>query len=262
MYADSGNALAREMAYRLYLYPDERQQHLLSELLSHRHQLATICGFPTYAHRSVTKSTVENPDMVMDFLNVLSDKLRPLAEDDCCTMTKMKQSELGGNSVLGAWDTAYYTGKYKKEFLKVSSSEFAPYFSLGACMEGLNNVVKSLYGVNFEYEHMQNGESWSNDIYKLAVKHETEGLLGHIYCDFYDRPRKPHQDCHFTLRGGKILPDGTYQVKFDLFTKKNCLFHFWYYSVRFLKNHHETIPLAPQFSSNIPFFKFAINSCN
>lgn len=58
------------------------------------------------------------------------------------------------------------------------------------------------------------GESWADDIYKLAVIHETEGLLGHIYCDFYDRQGKPNQDCHFTIRGGKTLTDGSYQVNF------------------------------------------------
>lgn len=200
------------MAFRLYLYPDNGQQYLLTELLHHRHELATVCGFPTYAHRAIGHGIIDTPDMVMNFLDILSDKLRPHAERDYKIMTKMKQSELGGNSVLGAWDTAHYTGKYKNEFLQVSTSEFAPYFSLGACMEGINNVVKSLYGAYFEYEQLASGESWANDIYKLAVKHETEGLLGHIYCDFYDRPNKPQQDCHFTLRGGKMLPDGTYQV--------------------------------------------------
>ncbi len=42
--------------------------------------------------------------------------------------------------------------------------------------------------------------------------HKTEGKLGNVYCDFYEREGKPHQDCHFTIQGGKELEDGTYQV--------------------------------------------------
>lgn len=151
--------------------------------------------------------------MVMDFLNKLSDKLRPQAEDDFRIMTKMKQTDLGGSSVLGAWDTPHYTSRYKKQWLNASSSEFVPYFSLGSCMEGLSNLMKALYGVHFEYADMEPGESWSQDIYKIQVVHETEGTLGHIYCDFYDRHGKLDQACHFTVRGGKTLSDGSYQVR-------------------------------------------------
>lgn len=210
-YTNSDNALARETAYRLFLYPDDQQQELLTKLLNHRHDLAVSCGFPTYAHRALKSGTVESPPLVMDFLDKLSEQLRPQAEADFHIMTQMKQADLDGNSVLGAWDTPYYTSQYKKEWLKVSPSEYAPYFSLGACMEGINNVMKALYGVRFEYADLERGETWSNDIYKLNVVHESEGLLGQIYCDFYERPGKPAQDCHFTMRGSKQLADGSFQ---------------------------------------------------
>lgn len=159
--------------------------------------------------------------MVMAFLNQLSEKLRPQAEADFHIMTKMKQSDLGGSSVLAAWDTPYYTGRYKKQWLNASSSEFAPYFSLGACMEGVSTVMNALYGVHFEYADMEPGESWSQDIYKIQVIHETEGLLGHIYCDFYDRHGKPNQACHFTVRGGREMSDGSYQVCSSNFSFSN-----------------------------------------
>lgn len=72
-------------------------------------------------------------------------------------------------------------------------------------------MFHSLYGVTLEYAEMKPGETWHYDIYKLNVVHETEGELGTIYCDFYDRAGKPNQDSHFTIRGGKLLSDGSYQ---------------------------------------------------
>lgn len=43
----------REAAYRVYQMADPHQEHLLKQLLESRHQLATLCGFDSFAHRSV-----------------------------------------------------------------------------------------------------------------------------------------------------------------------------------------------------------------
>lgn len=53
LYAESGSPVDREAAYRLFLYPDAEQEMLLTQLIGARHELATTCDFPTYAHRYV-----------------------------------------------------------------------------------------------------------------------------------------------------------------------------------------------------------------
>ncbi|CAK1602415.1 unnamed protein product [Parnassius mnemosyne] len=211
VYAECGEAAAREAAYRLYLAPDPHQERLLSTSLQARHELATICGFQSYADRAIKASTMENAANVRKFLDILSDNLYDRAKMDFDAMLKMKKKETPYQDALMCWDTPYFTHKAKTQLLNVANSDFSPYFSLGGCMEGLNMLCQELYGISLKSEEMLPGESWSPDVYKLAVVHETEGLLGHIYCDLYERPGKPHQDCHFTIQGGKLLPDGTYQ---------------------------------------------------
>lgn len=212
LYADSTSAAAREAAYRLFLFPDEKQEDILKTLLLARHELAVTCGFETYAHRALKASTVENPETVKEFLDILTDGLKSRATFDFQMMQDMKNKENSMTQELASWDTPYFTSKLKRQCIQVSTSEFMPYFSLGACMEGLNNIMTSIFGIKLENTTMEPGESWAHDIYKLAVNHETEGLLGYIYCDLFERSGKPNQDCHFTIQGGKRLKNGDYQM--------------------------------------------------
>lgn len=59
----------------------------------------------------------------------------------------------------------------------ISGEEFAPYFSLGNCMEGINIVLRSLYDVSLQALEPQNGELWSNDVYKLVYTEEILKLV-------------------------------------------------------------------------------------
>lgn len=211
LYVDSPNHLLRETAYRIFLYPDEEQEYLLQELLNSRHILAELCGFSSYAHRAVKGSTVERPEVIYEFLNILNDNLKLKAMQDFNEMQKMKDAESPVKQKIMPSDTAYFTAKAKRNWLNMSISEFAPYFSLGACMDGINILIQALYGIRLEYVQVLSGEVWANNVHKIAVIDENEEILGYIYCDFFERERKPNQDCHFTIRGGRLLPDGSYQ---------------------------------------------------
>lgn len=55
LYTDAANEIAREAAYKIYLYPSEDQETTLDKLLRARHQLARLCGFPSYPHRCLVE---------------------------------------------------------------------------------------------------------------------------------------------------------------------------------------------------------------
>ncbi|XP_016137693.1 mitochondrial intermediate peptidase [Sinocyclocheilus grahami] len=210
--ADAPDDLVREVAYKVFLYPNENVMHILEELLSCRDKLARLVGYESYAHRALKGTMAKSPEAVMSFLQQITDKLSDRTERDFGMMREMKTKLNPRNPELMPWDHPYFSGVIRAERFNIEPSLYSPYFSLGACMEGLNGLFTQLYGVSLLAEQPSVGEVWSEDVRKLAVVHETEGLLGYIYCDFFYRPDKPHQDCHFTIRGGRQLEDGQYQL--------------------------------------------------
>ncbi|KAA0702342.1 Mitochondrial intermediate peptidase [Triplophysa tibetana] len=212
LHADVPDDLVREVAYKIFLYPNANMMHTLEELLSSRDKLARLVGYESYAHRALKGTMAKSPEAVMNFLQLLTDKLSDRTSKDFEMMRDMKAKLNPRNPELMPWDQPYFSGVIRAERFNIEPSLYSPYFSLGACMEGLNSVFTHLFGVSLMAEQPGSGEVWSEDVRKLAVVHETEGLLGYIYCDFFYRPDKPHQDCHFTIRGGRRLDDGQYQL--------------------------------------------------
>lgn len=213
LHADSPSDLVREIAYRIYLYPNAELMGCLEELLKCRYKLATLVGYESFGHRALKGTMAKTPETVMSFLQLLTDKLSDRTAKDFKMMRDMKKKLSPRHSELMPWDHPYLSGVLRAERYNIEPSLYSPYLSLGSCMEGLNNLFSQLYGVSLMSEQPRAGEVWSEDVRKLAVVHETEGLLGYIYCDFFHRQDKPHQDCHFTIRGGRQCQEtGQYQL--------------------------------------------------
>uniref|UniRef100_A0A8D3DPU4 Mitochondrial intermediate peptidase n=1 Tax=Scophthalmus maximus TaxID=52904 RepID=A0A8D3DPU4_SCOMX len=176
LHADSPDDLVREIAYRIYLHPNADLMNCLEELLKCRYKMAKLVGYESYGHRALKGTMAQTP----------------------------------GSTAASFMSIFWFVFHVR---YNIEPSLYSPYLSLGACMDGLNILFSQLYGVSLMSEHPSTGEVWSEDVRKLAVVHETEGLLGYIYCDFFHRSDKPHQDCHFTIRGRRRCQDtGQYQL--------------------------------------------------
>ncbi|XP_008058214.1 mitochondrial intermediate peptidase [Carlito syrichta] len=212
LHAEAPDDLVREAAYKVFLYPNAAQLKCLEELLRDRDLLAKLVGYPTFSHRALQGTIAQTPETVMQFLEKLSDKLSERTLKDFEMIRGMKMKLNPQNSEVMPWDPPYYSGVIRAERFNIEPSLYSPFFSLGACMDGLNVLLNRLLGISLYAEQPVQGEVWCEDVRKLAVVHELEGLLGYIYCDFFQRADKPHQDCHFTIRGGRLKEGGEYQL--------------------------------------------------
>jgi intermediate peptidase len=114
--------------------------------------------------RALQGSLAEKPTLVANFLEHLAEKLGQRAEKDFYRMSQMK------GSIVQVWDPPFMTAEAKRTLLNVDRTDFMPYLSLGACMEGLNHLCQRLFNLELVPQEVLPGETWSPDVYKISGK--------------------------------------------------------------------------------------------
>ena len=209
----SPNSKLRMLSYLVYYGIQPSQIEILEKLLSYRHKLASIVGYPTYAHRVLKTSMAADPDTVMSFLQQLKTKIQPLVEKEVEEMLTLKREisskspddEQFEHDVLRPWDYLFLSTEAQKRCLPDNPRKIRSWFSLDDCLHGLDHLFYSLFNVNLKQVPTKPGEVWDPHVRKIAFIHEQEGLLGYTYGDFFTRPGKLVSDCHFMIQGGREL---------------------------------------------------------
>ena len=121
-----------------------------------------------------------------------------------------------GTNEISAWDRYYYAKSIEPLLGKPSTlpntfSGVSSYFTIGNVFQGISDTLFSLYGVRLEPQDTIPGEIWHPDVKKFSVIHESEGLLGTIYCDLFKRDneweKKYESPAHFTVRCCRRVDD-------------------------------------------------------
>ncbi|KAG9348520.1 hypothetical protein JZ751_002256 [Albula glossodonta] len=90
LHAECPDALVREAAYKIFLYPNAHLMQCLEELLACRNELAQLVGYESFAHRALKGTMAKTPENVMSFLQLLTDKLADRTAKDFEMMRDMK----------------------------------------------------------------------------------------------------------------------------------------------------------------------------
>ena len=188
---------------------------VLQELRIERHKLAQVLGFESYAERvladnKMARSTAD----VAQFLNSTAKHNKPLFDQEMDLLSRAKQ-QLEGNGDVEAWDVSYLQGLLKQQ-LGFHSGELAQYLTLARCLESIEVLCKSLFGIVMVEEEILPDDRWDGTkgdedgrVRRFSFHEESTGQpLGTMYLDLHPRQGKYGHAAHFTVRCGCVV-DGS-----------------------------------------------------
>lgn len=199
---DDGNVRRQVYSHSRQSLP--HQIHTLEKLMKTRAEIASLSGFQSYSHMSLTDKLAKSPEAVHSFLTALSADNAPRVMRELQELETIKTRAKHGSpsGVIQPWDLLYCQRILNSDAqTKSRKPDFMPaYFSLGTVMQGLSRLFTRLYGIRFVPQESTSGETWNDDVRRLDVYHETEGHVAVLYCDLFSRAGKSPNPTHFTLR--------------------------------------------------------------
>jgi oligopeptidase A len=166
---------------------------LIKRMLQLRAEEAAMLGYPNYAEVSLVPKMAESTVQVASFLRELATRAKPYAERDIAELREFARAELAMET-LESWDLAWAAEKLKHARYDFSDEEVKQYFPEPKVMQGLFDLIETLFGVSIEAD---SAPAWHDDVRFYRIVRNGE-LVGQFYVDLYARDTK---------RGGAWMAD-------------------------------------------------------
>ncbi len=179
------------------------------EQLKLRDEEARMLGFENYAALSLAPKMASSVSEVDEFLTTFAQKAKPFALKDWQELSNFAKAELNIGDGLEPWDIAFASERLKQERYSFSENELKQYFPLPKVLDGLFQVIQTLFGVKIESANLP---TWHGDVQSFSVKNAEDRVVAYFYLDPYARPGKRGGAWMDDARGRRELPNGEIQV--------------------------------------------------
>ncbi|VVT44512.1 uncharacterized protein SAPINGB_P000441 [Magnusiomyces paraingens] len=193
---------------------DLEQDNRLQTILRARGELANLMGAPSYAAYELHGKMLKTPALADSFLKAIEAAVAPKARGEIAALARIKAQATDvphKTAGMEAWDRDFFGARFlHQQHLLRDHRDDTPsqeavaripeYFSVGTVIQGLSRLFTSIYGIRFEPVPPKEGETWRDDVRRVNVVSDTDGLVGVMYCDLFQAPGKSPNPAHFTVR--------------------------------------------------------------
>ena len=204
----------REALYRAYATraselgrPEFDNTSVMRELLQLRQEEAGLLGYANYGDLSLASKMASSTSRVLDFVRDLARRARPFAEHDLAELRRYATRELGLDD-LQAWDQPYAAEKLMQSRYAFSSEEVRQYFTLPRVLQGLFQLIETLFGVAVRADE---APVWNDSVRHYSLWRGEQQVAG-LYLDLYARSGKQSGAWMDSCRARWRRPDRTLQL--------------------------------------------------
>lgn len=208
----------RKSAFQAYQsYPIENKR-LGEDLLRARHRVAEIMGYSSFAAYQLDGFSLGNtPGTISMFLKSFHESLCTSIAHEMDMLGSFKSSlyQPGAamSSQLRPWDRDWVIQRTMSSEISKSIHQIHNIFNIEGFLSGMSALLENLMGLQLVVVDMPRGESWGPKVMKVCVTDKNSGeKFGTVYLDLLQRPGKFGGAALFTLRCGRLLDDGSYQL--------------------------------------------------
>ena len=180
---------------------------VMDEMLKIRHEIAQLVGFKNYAEYSLATKMAKTPDEVLNFLNDLFTRSKPLAQKELQEIKEIAK-KMDGLLSLEIWDIPYYSEQLQQTKFNFTQEDFRPYFPAQIVLDGMFALINKLYGLKIKEEKQ---EVWHPHVSFFSIFDADNHLRGGLYTDLYARKDKRDGAWMDDCRTRRRLPDNTIQ---------------------------------------------------
>ena len=160
-------------------------REILKQIASLRQDRAQLLGYQTHADYVLEKRMLSYPSKVEALLDQLLEKALYQAKLEISDVALIASSEI---DELRAYDYAYYADKIKQTKYKFDEERIRLYFPLNQVLQGLFNIAKELYGLQFIPR--PDIPVYNKEVEVYEVQEANGSHIGILYLDYYPRASK------------------------------------------------------------------------
>ncbi|NUR15528.1 MAG: Zn-dependent oligopeptidase [Dermatophilaceae bacterium] len=196
-------------------WPDN--DRVLQDIFAVRREHAGLLGYESWADYDAEVKMIGSGKAIGEFIDRITELSTASAErDKAVLLERLRQDRPDATDIDGA-DTAYYAELVRKEQLAVDAQRVRTYFSFEAVRQGLLDVTRRLFGLDWTPVPREDARTWHEEVATYDVSFQGE-RIGRIHLDLHPRDGKYKHAAQFDLaRGvnGTQLAEGVLVCNFN-----------------------------------------------